>query len=190
MPAMDTLLFNDPEVKRSSRSRSSRNAVPQAFGLGCSAPGERRDDSAKADGRATPPTGARRERERVARATATGNGALDRRGRRHPQIPKLPRLVASREGYLIDATAGWNGRSSRRWRDGVSQDIGDAAWWRPSPGRARREVDVSKSQVSRLCSAGCRGGHVQGAALRRGALRYLLARRHLREVPRGEGARH
>ena len=144
------------------------------------APGERRDVG---EGRraCNAPTGsATRARQLAQRlpgrrlSTAAGDVTL--------KIPEAaPRLVSS--GGLIErycrVDAALVAAVAEMYVMGISTRKVEAV-----AGGARRE-SMSKSQVSRLCGApGRRGGRVQEAALRRGALRLPVARRH-REVPRG-----
>ena len=146
------------------------------------APGERRDVGEGRRGVQRPLRGARRGARQLAQRLP-GAGALDRRGRRHPQDSEAaPRLVLPRgpDRALLQGGPGARRGGGRDVRHG---DIDAQGGGRR--GRARREVDVEVAGVAPVRVPGRRGGRVQEAALRRGALRLPVARRHLREVPRG-----
>ena len=84
MPAMDTLLFNDPEVKGLAFAILEECTDLQAFGRRMLELLANAAMSAKADEACNAPYGERDE-GRATRATATGErGALDRRGATHP----------------------------------------------------------------------------------------------------------
>ena len=181
MPAMDTLLFNDPGSE-GSRLRSPEECTDlQAFGrrmlelLANAAMSAKADEACK-----RPLRGARRGARQLAQRLP-GAGARPPRATSPQDSEAAPRLVLPE--HLIERYCRALALSSRRWPRCTSWDID--AQGGGCRGRARREVDVEVAGAAPVRVPGRRGGRVQEAALRRVRFAYLWPGRHLREVPRG-----
>lgn len=130
MPAMDTLLFNDPEVKGLAFAILEECTDLQAFGRRMLELLANAAMSAKADEACNAPYGERDEGRVNSRNGYRERGLSTAAGDVTLKIPKLRRGSFFPED-LIERYCRWTGRSSRRWPRCTSWGYRRARW-RPS----------------------------------------------------------